>query len=79
MLSGASTPGQSGPVSNDNETVLSIHLNSRIEASLSDCLVAYPGHFFLWVESYPSIEMQSVYFTDPSDWAINQKRSSRMI
>ena len=41
ILSGATTPGQSGPGSNDNERVLHIHQSSSItEASLSDRLVS---------------------------------------
>ena len=41
-LSGATTPGQSGPGSNSNEGTLSIPQSSSItEARLSDCLVSY--------------------------------------
>ena len=36
-------------------------------ASPSDCLMSYPGHSM--GESYPSAEMQSVYFTAPAKWA----------
>ena len=36
--------------------------------TLSDCLVSYPGHSKS--ESYPSAEMQSVYFTASADWAL---------
>ena len=44
-LSGATTPGQTGPGSNGNEEVLCIPQRSSItEASPSDCLVSYPGH-----------------------------------
>ena len=43
-LSGATTPGQSGLGSCDNEGVLRIPKNSRITgASPSDCLVSYLG------------------------------------
>ena len=38
------------------------------KARPSDCLVSYPGHW-LGGESYPSAEKQSVYSTDPADWA----------
>ena len=44
-LSGATTPGQSGPGSNGNEGVLRIPQSSSIAGtSPSDCLVSYPGH-----------------------------------
>ena len=69
-LSGATTPGQSGPGSDRNEEVFSIHLSFRITgASLSDCLVSYPGHL-LW-GILPSTEMQLVYSTAPAGWADN--------
>ena len=43
-LSGATIPGQSGPVSNGNEGVLRIPQSSIITwTSPSDCLVSYPG------------------------------------
>ena len=65
---GATTPGQSGPRSNGNEGVLHISQSSSItRASLSDCLVSYPGHSLR--ESYPSVEMQSMYSTALADWA----------
>ena len=67
-LSGATTPGQSGPGSNGNKGVLHIpQSSSSTGASPSDCLVSYPGHSL--GESYPSVEMQSVYSTAPADWA----------
>ena len=43
-LSVATTIGQSGSGSNGNEEVLHIPQSSRTGASLSDCLVSYPGH-----------------------------------
>ena len=44
-LSGATTPSQSGPGSDGDEGVLLILQSSCItEASLSNCLVSYPGH-----------------------------------
>ena len=68
-LSGATTPGQSGPGSDGNEGVLRIPQNSSITgASLSDCLVSHPEHS--WEKSYSSIEMQVIYSTAPADWAI---------
>ena len=59
-LFGATTLGQSGSESDGNEGVLHIQQSSSItEASPSNFLVSYPGHSL--GESYPSIEMQSVY------------------
>ena len=61
-LSFATTRGQSGPGSNGNERVLCIPQSSSITgASLSDCLVSYPGH----------TEMQSGYFTAPANNVID--------
>ena len=69
-LSGATTPGQSGPQSNANEGVLCIPQSSSIiGASPSDCLVPYPGHSWWWWGSYFSEEMQLVYSTASADWA----------
>ena len=67
-LSGATTPGQSGPGSDGNEGVLRIPQSPSITGtSPSDCLVSYPGHS-LGV-SYPSAEVQSVYSTATAHWA----------
>ena len=66
-LSGATTPGQSGPGSDGNEGVLRIPQSSSIAGtSPSDCLVSYPGHSF-GGGSYPSSEKQSMYSTAPAD------------
>ena len=63
VLSGATTPGQSGPESNGNEEVLHIPQSPSITGTLpSDCLVSYPEHS-LWGGSYASAEVQSVYST----------------
>ena len=44
-LSGATTPGQSGPGSDDNKGVFCIPQSSSIAGtSPSDCLVSYLGH-----------------------------------
>ena len=44
-LSGATTPGYSGPGSDGNEGVLRIPQSSSIAGtSPSDCLMSYPGH-----------------------------------
>ena len=70
-LSGTTTPGQSGPVSDSNEEVLQIPQSPSITgASPSDCLVSYLAHSL--GESYPTTEMQSVYSTASADWAISQ-------
>ena len=62
-------PGQSGPWSNGNEEVLLIPQSPSITGtSPSDCLVSYLGHL-LGSGSYPSAEVQSMYFTAPADWA----------
>ena len=67
-LSGATTPGQRGPVSEGNEGALRNPQSSRItEASSSDCLVSYPWHTL--GESYPFAEIKSVYSTAPTDLA----------
>ena len=67
-LSGATTPGQSGPGSDGNKVVLLI-LQSPIvtETSPSDCLVSYPEHSL--GKSYPSADMHSVYSMAPTNWA----------
>ena len=63
-LSGATTPGQSGPGSDGNEEVLRIPQSSSIiGTSPSDSLVSYPGH--LLEGSYPSAGLKSVYSTAP--------------
>ena len=67
-LSGATIPGQSGPRSDGNESVLRIPQSSSItRASPSDSLVSYLEHSLR--RSYPSADMQSVYSTVTSDWA----------
>ena len=67
-LSGATTPGQSGPGSDANTGVLRIPQRSSIAGtSPSDCLVSYPGHSL--GGSYPSAEVQPGYSTAPADWA----------
>ena len=69
-LSSTTTPGQSGPGSDGNEGVLRIPQSScTAGTSPSDCLVSYSGHS-LGGGSYPFAEKQSVYSTDPADWAM---------
>ena len=43
-LSGATTPGQSGPGTNGNEGVPFNHQSSKTGVTSSDYLVSYPGH-----------------------------------
>ena len=62
ILLGATTLGQSGPRNDGNEEVHSMLQISRAGTSPSDHLVSYPGHL-LGVGSYPSAEVQFVYFT----------------
>ena len=70
-LSGTTTPDQSGPGSNGNEKVLYISQSFNTGASPSDCFVSYPGHLLQGVGgSYPSAEMQLVYSTALTNWAI---------
>ena len=58
ILSSATTPGQSGAVTDGNKEELYITQSSSItEASTSNWLASYSGH-------------SSVYFTAPTDWAI---------
>ena len=64
-ISGATTPGHSGPGSDGNEGVVRILQNSGITGtSPSDCFVSYPGH--LLGEYHSSAEMQSVYSVAPN-------------
>ena len=59
-ISGAITPGQSGPGSDGNKGVHHIPQSSSITGtSPSDCLVSYPGHSL--GGGFPSAEVQSVY------------------
>ena len=66
----ATTPGQSGPGSNDNEEALRISQSSSIAGtSPSHCLVSRTLGVCVG-GSYLSAEMQSVYSTAPADWTI---------
>ena len=53
-----------GPI--ENEWILCISQSSSLTTASSDCLVS--GHW-LGVGVYPSVEMQSVYFTAQAYWA----------
>ena len=66
-LSGAITPGQSGPESDGNEGVLCIPQSSSM-TGISPTIVLYLGH--LLEVSYPSAKKQPVYSTAPVDCAI---------
>ena len=68
-LSGAATPGQSGPGSNGNEEVHHIPQMSMAGALPSECFASYSEHLLVVVVvgSYNSEEMQSAYSTTPAD------------
>ena len=67
-LSGATTPGQSGPGSDCSKEVLCISQSFSITGtSPSDCLVSFPGHSLGGFD--PSVEKQLVYSTTPAEWA----------
>ena len=59
-LTGTTSPGQSGFMSNGNKGVLLIPQSSKNKSSPSKNFESYPRHM-LPGESYPSLEMQSVY------------------
>ena len=66
-LSGATTPGKSGPGSDCNDGVLLIPQSSSVTGTLpSDCLVSVPEHFLR--ESFSSAEMLPLYSTAPANW-----------
>ena len=44
MLSGATSPSQSGPGTNGNEGILHIPKSSKAKASPSDAFLSFPGH-----------------------------------
>ena len=64
-LSSATTLGQSGPGSNDDEGVLHIPQSSSITIRLFSII---SRTLFGW-KAYPSTEMQLVYSTSPADGA----------
>ena len=67
-LSSATTPDQSGPVSDGNKEVLRVPQGFTITGvSPSDWLMSCPGHSL--EESYPSPEMKSVYSAALAEWA----------
>ena len=63
---GATTSSLNEPGNNGNERVLHIPQISKSRALLSNYLMSYPEHSL--VESYHSVEMQSVYSTVLSKW-----------
>ena len=72
-LSGATSPGQSGPRSDGNKGILFIPQSFSITgASPSDCFVSYTEHS--QGKSYLSAEMQSVYSTVQAGWAIKYNK-----
>ena len=77
-LSGATTPGLSGPGSDGNDGVLCIPQRYNISEALpSDCLVSCPGHSF--GESYPSALIQLVHSVAPAHWAIQDTHWESLI
>ena len=59
---GATTLGQSGPGTNDNEWVLSIPKSSCITGtSPSDFLVSYPGHWLVGLLGFYGISTFAAY------------------
>ena len=61
-LSGATTPGKSGPGSDGNERVLCIPQSSSTTGiSSSDCLVSYPEHSLGEGKPYPSAKVLSTH------------------
>ena len=59
-LTGATTPGQSGPRNDANERILCILQSSSINGvSPSDCLISYPRHSF-WVLIHPQRHSQCI-------------------
>ena len=67
-LSGATTSSHSGPENDGNERLLCIPQSSSVTgASPPESLMSYTGYSL--VESYPSVEKQSVYSTAPASWA----------
>ena len=72
-LSGATSPGQSGPGSDGNEGVLSILQSFNITETLSsDCFVSYPGQS-LEAGSYTFAKKQLVYSIASANKARNSK------
>ena len=70
-LAGTTILGERESRNSGNE-VLYIPQSYKITgASPSDCLVSYPGHSG---ESYPFVEMQSMYSAAPADWASSCKK-----
>ena len=70
-LSGATTPVQIGPGSDDNEGVLRITQSSSIAGtSPSDCLVSYLGHSLVGVLLLCREAVGVFYSPPPADWAI---------
>ena len=62
-LSGATTPGQSGPGGNGNDGVLRIL--SITGTSPSDCLVSYPGLSWWWWGSVTPLQKRSRCILQP--------------
>ena len=70
-LSGATTPGQSGHGGNGNEGVRHIPQNPCILEPLHQIVKCHIQDTYWGGGSYPSAEVQSVYFTVAADWETN--------
>ena len=74
-LSGVATPGLRGPRINANERVLCIPQSSSITgASLSDCLISYPGQSL--PGRFTPLQGYSRYFNSPSQLGLQWKCNS---
>ena len=69
-LSDDTTPGLSGPKSHGNEAILYIlQISSTTGALTLDSLISYPEDKMRG-GTYLSTEMQLVYSTTPTNWAV---------
>ena len=64
------TPGQKDPRINDNEGYSTFSKVLKTKASLTDSLVTCPEHSLC--QSYPFVEIQSTYSTNPADCAVRK-------
>ena len=75
VLSGATTPDQSGPGSNRNEGVPRVPQSSSIAGtSPSDCLLSYPG--YSWGGGLTPLQMCSQCILQPQPTGQSCKRDS---
>ena len=72
-LTGTSTPDQSGPGSNGDQGCFTFPKIKGLEPDHQIHLSVIIGHLLVGGRFYPSAEMQSAYFTSPTDRAIYEK------